>query len=74
MHSMKVGPGLDLYSSLTFISEEQTRYIYETIGADPKLLKYEKLFISGVGIEGVGNKILSMSPPHTQLFEINSVR
>ena len=71
---MKVGPGLDLYSSLAFISEYQTKYIYDTVGADINLIKYEKLFISGEGIEGVGNKILSMSPAHTQLFEISSVR
>jgi len=32
VHSFKVGPGIDLYSSLAFISEEQAAYIYRIMG------------------------------------------
>jgi predicted lysophospholipase L1 biosynthesis ABC-type transport system permease subunit len=45
------------------------------VGASISDIKYEKLFISGSNnLSPVGNKILSISPEHTQLFEMGLVR
>jgi hypothetical protein len=41
---------------------------------DTSEIKFEKLFISGKDLSTVGNKILSLSPEHTQLFEMGIVR
>lgn len=40
VHSFKVGPGVDLYSTLAFISEEQAAYIYEIMGESVESIKF----------------------------------
>ena len=68
MHSMKAAPGVDLFRSLAYLSESQAEYIFKAIGYDNSQLHYNKLFITGTGsLKEIGNKILSMSPDHTEV-------
>lgn len=62
LHSLKIGPGLDLFSNVVFISQEQAEYLYRIVGADIGEIRFEKLFITGQDLSAVGNKILSISP------------
>lgn len=62
MHSFKIGPGLDLFSTVAFFTEQQAKYLYEAVGASTADIKFEKLFIAGSDLSAVGNKILSISP------------
>lgn len=32
MHSFKIGPGLDLFSSVAFFTEKQAEYLYSIVG------------------------------------------
>lgn len=45
-HALKIGPGLDLFSKIAFMSEEQANYIYRILGREGDI-HYEKLFITG---------------------------
>jgi hypothetical protein len=48
MHSLKMMPGIDLYSSVVFMSESQARYIHDIVGYNSTQLSFYKLFVSGV--------------------------
>ena len=37
MHSLKIAPGLDLFSPVAFISEEQANYLYKVVGYEGKI-------------------------------------
>lgn len=67
VHSFKIGPGLDLFRPIAFLSEQQAAYLFRILQQETPL-KYEKLFVSGSDLSGVGAKILSLSPEHTQMF------
>ena len=80
MHSLKVAPGVDLFRSYAYMSEQQAHYIFQAIGYDPQQLHYNKLFVrrqaasgehAASGLQEVGNRILSMSPDHTEVVEIS---
>ena len=34
MHSFKIGPGLDLFSNVAFLTQQQAEYLYSAVGAD----------------------------------------
>jgi hypothetical protein len=34
MHSLKIGPGLDLFSNVAFLTQQQAEYLYSAVGAD----------------------------------------
>jgi len=48
MHSLKMMPGIDLYSSVVFMSVSQARYIHDIVGYNSTQLSFYKLFVSGV--------------------------
>ena len=71
MHSLKVAPGVDLFRSFAYLSESQAEYIFKAIGYDLDKFHYNKLFVTGVpGLKEIGNRILSMSPDHTEVVAI----
>jgi hypothetical protein len=74
-HSFKTAPGVDLFSSIVFMSEDQANYLFDIIGYNRSELSYYKLFVTGTdNLQEIGNKIVSMSPGHTLIFDIQQVR
>ena len=47
MHSLKAAPGVDLFRSFAYLSQDQAEYIFKAIGYDVNQLHYNKLFITG---------------------------
>lgn len=40
MHSFKIGPGLDLFTRVAFMSQEQAEYLYKSVGASVDDIKF----------------------------------
>ena len=75
MHSMKAAPGVDLFRSFAYLTQDQAQYIFKAIGYNTSELHFNKLFVTGKsGLKEIGNKILSMSPDHTEVVEISDIR
>jgi ABC-type antimicrobial peptide transport system permease subunit len=65
---------MDLLRPQAFLTEQQAKYLLRILGHNDTI-KYEKLLISAPAdqLKQIGNKILSISPEHTQMFEMNIV-
>ena len=76
VHSLKAAPGFEILKYYCFISQQQANYLYSVLEEkDKKVDENEKLWIQGDAsdLKGVGAAIVTMSPEHTQMFEISFI-
>lgn len=75
MHSFKASPDMDLFGDYAYMSQAQGRYLCEAINYNFDDIGYGQLLITGVpNLQEIANKIVSISPDHTEAVVISEVR